>query len=98
MSTYHEGQFYFNPDDLIYHDHFPGNKIVPGTIFIKSFLEVLKTVKDYKGLKIRKFRFSKFIRPGEYNYQIRINDDGVTRCTLLSENEFYCKGEIQCFH
>jgi 3-hydroxyacyl-[acyl-carrier-protein] dehydratase len=40
-----KGLFYFDPDDLIYTNHFPQNPVVPGSIIVFAFI---KAINNYK--------------------------------------------------
>ncbi len=44
-ATIISGLFFFDPLDKIYKDHFPGTPVVPGSIIISAFVEILKNKK-----------------------------------------------------
>ncbi|MFH2090841.1 MAG: hypothetical protein ABIJ31_00565 [Pseudomonadota bacterium] len=75
------GSFYFDPDDAIYADHFPGSPVVPGSLIVHAFCRVI----EKQGLgwltsdsfQVEKFRFERFVTPGEYQYTLQFADDGA---------------------
>ncbi|HDL08388.1 MAG TPA: hypothetical protein ENG35_06585 [Desulfobacteraceae bacterium] len=85
-----EGIFYFDPDDLIYGDHFPGNPVVPGSLIIHSFLKAVEKA-GFKSDQyiVENFKFKEFVSPGEYFFNIRIFHDRL-KCRLYrnSLNKF----------
>jgi 3-hydroxyacyl-[acyl-carrier-protein] dehydratase len=60
-----EGSFYFDPQDGIYEDHFPSFPVVPGSLIIQSFVNI---VSHSSG--IDSFRFLSFVAPGHYTYRL----------------------------
>jgi len=84
-----EGIFYFDPRDRIYADHFPGNPIVPGSLIIHAFMSVMHTRGIYRhSLAVEKFKFIKFIPPGEYSYKIESMHSRTEETS--SENRLIC--------
>jgi 3-hydroxyacyl-[acyl-carrier-protein] dehydratase len=78
-----KGTFYFDPSDKIYADHFPGKPVVPGSLIIHAFLKALKE----NGINeehyiIGNFKFKKFVSPGEYDFDIEI-DQNKMKCRLF---------------
>ncbi len=78
-----KGTFYFDPSDRIYADHFPGRPVVPGSLIIHAFMKALKE----EGLNeaqciIEDFRFREFVSPGEYPFNIEI-DQNKMKCRLF---------------
>jgi 3-hydroxyacyl-[acyl-carrier-protein] dehydratase len=70
-----EGVFYFDPDDGIYQDHFPGYPVVPGSLIVHAFLEAAANaglLPDY--LAIENFRFREFLSPGHYAFRIEFDE------------------------
>jgi 3-hydroxymyristoyl/3-hydroxydecanoyl-(acyl carrier protein) dehydratase len=63
-------EHYFDPDDLFFEGHYPGNPIVPGVLLIKWMVGAInilikvnlmnKTVKEYK---INEIKFKRVIHP-----------------------------------
>jgi 3-hydroxyacyl-[acyl-carrier-protein] dehydratase len=98
MGKYHteiQGIFFFDPKDRIYQDHFPGNPVVPGSVIIHSFLSALqKAGFPSQGLIIEKFRFKKFVSPGEYEYQVRIGKEDIA-CELYKNEQMVVKGNLK---
>lgn len=77
------GFFFFDPDDRIYKDHFPGNPTVPGTQIIHAFMESAKRIyPSAERFLIENFKFRQFIKPGEYRYRIR-QSPGFLSCELF---------------
>jgi len=90
-----QGIFYFDPKDRIYQEHFPGNPVVPGSVIIHSFLSALeKAGFPSQWLNIEKFRFKKFVSPGEYNYQVLIGKKAIT-CELYKNEQVIVKGNLK---
>ncbi len=90
-----EGKFLFDPDDNIYKDHFPSIPIVPGSIIIHAFVQVLKkSGLEIKNFEIKKFRFKKFLNPGEFSYQVK-HCSNSHKCHIYdSQGEILVSGEI----
>lgn len=89
------GIVYFDPDDLIYKDHFPGNPVVPGSVIVHAFLKIIrKSEPEYGSVSINSFRFKTFIGPGEYSYTIR-QDSGRIRCDLSDGDRVVVTGEFK---
>jgi 3-hydroxyacyl-[acyl-carrier-protein] dehydratase len=77
-----QGVLFFDPGDRIYADHFPGRPVVPGSLIIHAFMLAARALKFVEAAcSIEKFRFRKFISPGEYPYQIEMRGHQL-RCTL----------------
>ncbi len=90
-----QGIFFFDPEDHIYQDHFPGNPVVPGSVIIHAFLSALQEAGfPSQDLIIEKFRFKKFVSPGEYNYQVRIGKKEIT-CELYKDEQVVAKGNLK---
>jgi 3-hydroxyacyl-[acyl-carrier-protein] dehydratase len=77
------GTVYFDPDEEIYRDHFPGRPVVPGTLILQGFLAALAG-HGLKGqrLAVESLRFKRFLSPGAYTYCIRLTRGGA-RCALM---------------
>ncbi len=84
-----QGHFYFDPEDPIYKDHFPGHAVVPGSLIVSAFLKAAREQHRQAMTIAKNFRFRRFVSPGHYAYQIeRIVTEEKERlvCTLY-ENE-----------
>lgn len=93
MAPIHQrGHFYFDADDPIYRDHFPGCPVVPGSLIVKAFLKIVAQ-KKIEPTAIRRFRFKKFVSPGTYAYEMVIST-GMIDCTLLQAEEVFATGKI----
>ena len=77
-----ETTLFFDGDDPLYQDHFPGNPVVPGTLVVEGFLEYLKA-QGYTPLAISNFRFRVFISPGRYHAEVRV-DKQKASCILFN--------------
>ena len=77
------GTFYFDPDDRIYEDHFPGNPVVPGSVIVNAFLKAGKESGFWEGRYIIEgFRFKGFVSTGEHAYRIHFQTDQMN-CRLF---------------
>ena len=77
------GTFYFDPDDRIYEDHFPGNPVVPGSVIVNAFLKAGKESGPWEGkYVIEDFRFKGFVSPGEHAYRIQFQTEQM-KCRLF---------------
>ena len=77
------GTFYFDPDDRIYEDHFPGNPVVPGSVIVNAFLRAGKESGLWEGKYIiEDFRFKGFVSPGEHAYRIEFQTEQM-KCRLF---------------
>jgi len=89
-----KGVFFFDPEDAIYADHFPGNPVVPGTLIVHAFMVALKAhgqnIPEYS---IERFRFKNFLSPGEYMYDIHVHS-GQATCRLYQSGEIIVTGKI----
>jgi len=81
------GTFYFDPEDAIYEDHFPGCPTVPGSLIVHAFLETAATQGWIKGAcRIEGFRFARFVPPGKTRFRIESREGGtVLDCTLHAQ-------------
>jgi 3-hydroxyacyl-[acyl-carrier-protein] dehydratase len=90
--TDQKGNFFFDPKDPIYDDHFPGQPVVPGSLIIAAFLKVIEE-KDIQPTAIHGFRFKAFVSPGSYTYKLVINT-GTIDCSLLHNGRKLASGKI----
>jgi 3-hydroxyacyl-[acyl-carrier-protein] dehydratase len=82
---YLEGDVFFDPEDPIYRDHFPGKPVVPGSMIIHAFFEAIKTAgfkPDY--LSVKNFKFKHFLKPGNYRYRLEFGKTKII-CRLFGE-------------
>lgn len=92
----HIGRLYFDPDDPIYADHFPGAPVVPGTLIIDAFLTRVGQM-GIAATGLKRFRFKAFARPGVYVYELEITE-GAIQCRLLHEGRETAVGTILYAH
>lgn len=79
------GTFFFDPDDPIYRDHYPGRPVVPGSLIVQAFLLAARNhTKSIDFRRVQRFRFRRFVYPGHYAYAMSPAGDGCLRCTLSS--------------
>lgn len=89
-----EGSFFFDPQDSIYADHFPGNPVVPGSMIIQAFMLAAKELCAERRVRsICGFRFKKFLSPGKYPYRIEVFGREI-RCSLLNGNSVIVTGAL----
>lgn len=97
------GEFFFDPEDLIYSDHFPGNPVVPGSLIIEAFMRVvrLKVETGGKAWSVENFRFRRFISPDRYAFRVVRVSTGAMRCVLFDGDRTVVTGilsisELSC--
>lgn len=93
----HHGHFYFDPQDPIYKDHFPGYPVVPGSLVVSAFLKAVQAQEGRTMTRIRNFRFRRFISPGRYAYRIeqsKVGDMAHLVCTLYDEETRLVTGTL----
>lgn len=94
-SILHTGFFYFDPEDAIYEDHFPGCAVVPGSLIIHAFmLAAGGSAGASKAPYVTNFRFKRFVSPGRYAYRIEAGKGGRMACFLLDEDESVVTGTL----
>lgn len=90
-----EGQFFFDPADPIFQDHFPGNPVVPGSLIVHAFIAALgKYGGDAAFRPVTNFRFKRFVPPGCYAYRMETTSDGRTACFLYDEDKVVVTGTL----
>jgi 3-hydroxyacyl-[acyl-carrier-protein] dehydratase len=87
-----KGNFFFDPKDPIYRDHFPGQPVVPGSLIIDAFLKILEQ-EEIRPMAIKRFRFKTFISPGSYTYRL-VTNAGIIDCCLLHNGQKLAIGKI----
>ena len=90
-----KGIFFFDPDDRIYADHFPGHSVVPGSMIVQAFMLAGEKLDHSRSLcAIENFRFKKFIPPGEYGYRIAVMENEL-KCTLYDGPSVVATGTLK---
>jgi 3-hydroxyacyl-[acyl-carrier-protein] dehydratase len=85
----------FEPSDACFHEHFPGNPVVPGSLIAALCLQAMREYLKYTGrLVIERFSFSRFATPGTYTLGID-EHDGSCLCTLSREETIFARGRIR---
>ena len=78
-----EGVFFFDPNDGIYRDHFPGYPVVPGSLIVHAFLKAREEAGiSGDAVTIENFRFREFLHPGHYSFRIELRE-GRLHCFIL---------------
>jgi 3-hydroxyacyl-[acyl-carrier-protein] dehydratase len=94
-----QGTFFFDPEDPIYGDHFPGNPIVPGSLIVYAFMTVCRQDQPFTLYAVEEFRFRQFIPPGEYAYEILGVEAGPNKrqiaCRLFHDDKPVVTGKLQ---
>ncbi len=94
-----QGTFFFDPEDPIYMDHFPGNPVVPGSLIVHAFMVACREDQSLKTNTVENFRFRQFISPGEYVYEITgVEGDSAKKqftCKLFHEEKAIVTGTLQ---
>ena len=91
----YSGTFVFDPRDPVFAEHFPGNPVVPGSLIVQAFLEAVREF-AIKGeyCRVERFRFKRFIRPGQYAFLLERVDDDCLKCTLKEERATVAAGRL----
>jgi 3-hydroxyacyl-[acyl-carrier-protein] dehydratase len=79
----YSGTFVFDPRDPVFDEHFPGNPAVPGSLIVQAFLEAVREFAingEYR--RVERFRFKRFVQPGQYAFFLEQVDDDCLNCTL----------------
>ena len=84
-----EGSFYFDPQDGIYKDHFPFYPVVPGSLIIQSFVDIVSSP-----VGIDSFRFLSFIAPGYYTYRVEEKQQKWD-CFLFQGEQMVVRGTLR---
>lgn len=88
-----KGTINFDSKDLIYNVHFPGNPVVPGSLILGTFVDILSSETGASGITVNNFNFSRFVNPGNYRYTITFSDNTAT-CRLFKNDEVLSRGKI----
>lgn len=87
------GKFYFDPEDKIYADHFPGSPVVPGSLIVHAFLQAAGVEPASETYQLKQFKFKQFLIPGEYDYTLHKTDNYI-KCSLYDGAKQVVTGEI----
>lgn len=95
-----EGQFFFDPADPIYTDHFPGSAVVPGSLIVQAFMTAAVQIQGAEELAmVENFRFKRFVSPGTFAFRIALvggrEDRARLQCTLYNGSEAVVTGNIR---
>ena len=90
------GIFVFESNLAIFKVHFPGYPVVPGSMIVDRFICEIKRITgcDITSIKVKNFKFLKFIPPGNYKFSIKYEKQRYI-CMLYEDNKtIVVKGEI----
>lgn len=88
------GVFFFDPADKIYESHFPGKPVVPGSVILHAFLNILQQEGMCPGkIGIEKFRFHDFVSPGSCPFLVTVEGCQVV-CLLYDGKKLAAKGKF----
>lgn len=87
------GTFTFPATEPALADHFPDSPVIPGTLIIHSFMEVVNELMPDAKLQVSKFRFRSFVTPETYEYALEAKPFGFS-CTLFNNNGKAVTGRI----
>lgn len=92
------GEFWFDPEDPIYRDHFPGRPVVPGSLIVQAFLSAAHALpQPFAAARAERFRFRRFIGPGTYRYRLEQQPGrkGLAwRCSLFDQGQLVASGVL----
>lgn len=91
----YSGTFVFDSRDPVFAEHFPGNPVVPGSLIVQAFLEAVRELAikgEYR--RVERFRFKRFIRPGQYAFLLEQVDDDCLTCTLKEGRATVATGRL----
>lgn len=91
----YSGTFVFDPRDPVFTEHFPGNPVVPGSMIVQAFLEAVRRL-AINGVyrQVERFRFKRFIQPGQYTFLLEQVDDDCLNCTLKEGRATVATGRL----
>ncbi len=85
----------FEPDDSCFHEHFPGNPVVPGSLLVGLCMQALREHRNETGpLLLKRFSFSRFASPGSYDLNIA-KQEAIYQCTLSQDEHIFAQGRIE---
>ena len=85
----------FEPGASCFHEHFPGNPVVPGSLVAGLCMQVVREHQNEAGpLLVKRFSFSRFVSPGAYDLSITEQDAGY-QCTLSQGEHIFAQGRIE---
>lgn len=93
----YSGTFVFDPRDPVFTEHFPGNPVVPGSLIVQAFMEAVREFAingEYR--RVERFRFKRFVQPGQYAFLLEQIDDDRLKCTLKEGRAVVATGRLLC--
>ncbi len=80
--------------DACFNGHFPNAPVAPGTLILGMCLEAARTLSGRNdALSVRRFSFSRFAGPGEYEIALEERGDDL-ECTMSQGDTVYARGRI----
>lgn len=88
------GVFFFDPKDRIYQSHFPGRPVVPGSVILHAFLNILQQEGMLsEKIGIENFRFHDFVSPGCCPFSVTLEGHEAV-CVLYDGEKLAAKGKF----
>jgi 3-hydroxyacyl-[acyl-carrier-protein] dehydratase len=91
----YSGTFVFDSRDPVFAEHFPGQPVVPGSLIVQAFFQAVQAF-DIGGAyrRVERFRFKRFIQPGQYTFLLDQTQDGCLNCTLKAGRATVATGRL----
>ncbi|MDO5537255.1 MAG: hypothetical protein Q4F72_06970 [Desulfovibrionaceae bacterium] len=82
-----------DPEHPVFRTHFPGMPRMPGSLVVQGFLDLLAEAGiPPANLVLRRFRFRRFLTPGDYVYEIEPCGERRAVCRVRDGNAVACEG------
>lgn len=85
-----------DPAHPVFRTHFPGMPRVPGSLVVQGFLDLMHNAGlDCEKLVLSRFRFRRFMEPGDYVYELEPVNERKMLCRVRRGETVYCEGVAQ---
>jgi 3-hydroxyacyl-[acyl-carrier-protein] dehydratase len=85
----------FESGDSCFHEHFPGNPVVPGSLVVGLCMQAVRDHQNESGpLLVKRFSFSRLVSPGAYDLKITAREAGY-QCILSQDTHIFAQGRIE---